>query len=71
MTRIERYKKDVAALEGEYGTLEEGRTITVDLLELAILCPRTCCQIKAYAGLVSFINRTRHCTVEITSQISK
>lgn len=69
MTRIERYKKDIAALEKEYGKLKEGSKITVDLLEMATLCPRTYCQVKAYNGLASFISRTRKATVEITSQI--
>lgn len=68
MTRIERYKQDIAALEKEYGTLEEGMEITVDLLELAALCPRSYCQKKAYQGLAAYISRTRKATVRITSQ---
>jgi len=69
MTRIERYKKDVKALENIYGSLE-GKCISVDLMELAEICPRKYSQKKSFQGLVSYINRTKNATVRITSQIT-
>lgn len=70
MTRIERFKKDVAAIEKEYGGFEEGKEVIIDLMEMAVLCPRAYSQKKSYQGLVAFIQRTKKATLTITSQVS-
>lgn len=69
MTRIERFKRDVKALEEVYGKLD-GQSLTIDLMELSEICPRAYSQRKSYQGLVAYISRTRKATVEITSQIN-
>lgn len=68
MTRLERYKSDVAALTKEYGDLTDGRTIRIDLQQIGILCPRSEIATKSYNGLTSFIKRTLGCTITVTSQ---
>lgn len=68
MTRIERFKKDIAAIEKEYGGFEEGKEVNIDLMEMAVLCPRAYSQKKSYQGLVAFIQRTKKATLTITSQ---
>ena len=70
MTRIERFKKDIAAIEKEYGGFEEGKEVIIDLMELAVLCPRTYSQKKSYQGLQAFIQRTKKARLTITSQVS-
>lgn len=67
MTRIERFRKDVNALEGIYGKLD-GQSLTIDLMELSEICPRKYAQKKSYQGLAAFVSRTKQTTLTITSQ---
>lgn len=68
MTRLERYKSDIAALTQEYGDLVDGRLIRVDLQQMGLICPRPNIAAKSYTGLCGFIYRTLGCTVKVTSQ---
>lgn len=66
--RRETYKKDLAAIIENYGMLADGRTLRLDLQDLAVICPRPHLQKRSYSGLVSYIQRAYGTTLEILSQ---
>ena len=69
----EKYKKDVAALEGKYGNLSSltGLSISLTLKEALEIMPRNRRRVDAYEGLKNYLKREYGIELLIQSQKTK
>ena len=69
----EKYKKDVAALEGKYGNLSSlsGLSISLTLKEALEIMPRNRRRVDAYEGLKNYLKKQYGITLTIKSQKTK
>ena len=69
----EKYKKDVAALEGKYGNLSSltGLSISLTLKEALEIMPRNRRRVDAYEGLRNYLKREYGIELLIKSQKTK
>ena len=69
----EKYKKDVAALEGKYGKLSSlsGLSISLTLKEALEIMPRNRRRVDAYEGLKNYLKREYGIELLIQSQKTK
>ena len=59
---------DIKRLEAEYGPLNEGMSLTVELKHLLVLCPRSRRRKDAYKKLQNVLHRDRGVILTIKSQ---
>jgi len=62
---------EIAAIEYEYGKIEEGAEVVVELQKLLTICPRTRRRADAYKGLISKVRKEKNATLIVKSQKSK
>ena len=69
----EKYKKDIAALEGKYGNLSSltGLSISLTLKEALEIMPRNRMRVDAYEGLKNYLKKQYGITLTIKSQKTK
>lgn len=69
----EKYKKDISALEGKYGSLSSltGLSISLTLKEALEIMPRNRRRVDAYDGLKSYLKKQYGITLTIKSQKTK
>lgn len=68
----EKYKKDIALLQGKYGdAFKTGFCINLTLQEALSIMPRERRRIDAYRGLQSYLKKDWNITLTITSQKTK
>ena len=65
-----KYAGDIKKLEAEYGPFVDGMSITVQLKDLLMICPRKRRRISAYRGLVHEL-ANRGITLKIISRKTK
>ena len=59
---------DIERLEAEYGPLNEGTSLTIELKHLLVLCPRSRRRKDAYKKLQNVLHRDRGVILTIKSQ---
>ena len=65
-----RYKEDICALEKYYGELE-GLNIVVSLQDLSKIVVRDYLNIRAYSGLVNYVQREFNAIIRLYSKKTK
>lgn len=68
MKRIERYKQEKEALVINFGELNAGTVIRVELADIGAMIPRKHLKASSYDGLINYIARTTGAQIYITSQ---